>query len=292
MRRDDAGAFEYVAQPFTSRLEMRAMLNGLTESRQLEAATKVLSAFLTISQQRSSSSSSSRARDENRELGVTQTDDERLVAIVLNGCADLGQMDRATPLLRLMRERGVPLTALTFCILFKGHGRAGDWARVRKLHKALRDSRGVAAFDLPTFNALLDAYARQGDVQAAEAVLSEMSAHGVTPSSRTYNTLLKCHAQHGQLADAFSVAVRMRKALGAGGGPDAVTYATLMHGCVQRGELRMARILMERLASGEAEGVRYIARLALTCLDLPRLTDAARSDGRRVSTACCRLSQP
>lgn len=245
MRSAGADGFEYVVQPLTSQKEVRAMLNGLSETGQLEAATSVLSSYF------STSRSSPPAAD--ADVGLTQTDDERLVSIVLNGCAEQRRMGLSMGLLALMRDHGVPLSSLTFCILFKGHGRAGDLARVRKLHAAM--VKRHVAFDVPTCNALLDAFARAGEFDAAEAILDEMPTLGVTPSSRSYNILMHGYVQWGQMSEAFNVAGRLRQALGADGA-NAVTYSTLIDGCVRQNELRMARMLMERLQSGEADGVR------------------------------------
>ena len=234
--------YAYFADPSTSRKEVRAMLHGLSETRQLGAAISVLSSAI----------GQRLAADGLPDAGLTQTDDERLVSIVLNACVEQGRMDLSSGLLLLMRDRGVPLSSLTFCILFKGHGRAGDLRRVRKLHAAIL-TRNVA-LDVPTCNALLHAYARHGELADAEKVLADMPSYGVQPSSRTYNILLNGFVQLGRMPEAFGVAIRMRAALGADGA-NAVTYATLIHGCVRQNELRMARMLMQRLEDGEADGV-------------------------------------
>ncbi len=53
--------------------------------------------------------------------------------------------------------------------------------------------------DLATYNAVLDAYARNRQMHSAEAVLGDMGKNGVTPSARSYNTLLKGYAATGAL---------------------------------------------------------------------------------------------
>ena len=61
------------------------------------------------------------------------------------------------------------------------------------------------AIDLPTFNALTDAFVRNGRLGQAEAVLEQMAAVGMEPSTRTFNTLLKVRVR---------VRVRVRVGLG------------------------------------------------------------------------------
>jgi len=220
------------------------MLHGLVETRQLDAATAVLTAYLTTLRQPRSTIEG--------DTGLMQTEAERFVSIVLNGCAEQGRMDLSTGVLTVMRDRGVPMTSLTFCILFKGHGRSGEVTRVRKLHAAML--KRAVTFDVPTCNALLDAFARNGELEAAEAVLAEMPSLGVVASSRSYNILLHGYVRRGKMRGAFRVAARLREALGAEGA-NAITYATLIDGCVRQNDLRMARLVMQRLENGEADGV-------------------------------------
>ena len=175
-----ASGFEYLVRPSTSRAEIRAMLNGLSTTGQLDSASDVLSHYL-----RETSSSSQEAGQ--------QQEKERIASIVLNGCAEAGRMELSDGVLKAMVGGGVPVTSLTFCVLFKGYGRAGDLARVQRLHKAMVD-RSIA-FDVPTFNALLYAFARRGKMGAAESILEGMSSHGVTPSPRSFNILIRGYSQ-------------------------------------------------------------------------------------------------
>merc|ERR1719424_1641700 len=83
--------------------------------------------------------------------------------------------------------------------------------------------------DLPTFNALTDAFVRNGRLGQAEAVLDQMAAVGMDPSTRTFNTLLKGYSRAGQLGRAFSV--------------------------VRRGEIARARQIVRWLVEGQARGI-------------------------------------
>ena len=199
------------------------MLHGLSATGQLGAATSVLSAYLA----QQSSSSSSGGSGASKPADGRQSPEERLSAIVLNGCAEEGRMDLSGVVLSALRKRAVPLTSLTYCILFKGYGRAGDVARVRKLHSAIMKMRSVE-LDLPTYNAWLDALARNGDLRTAEAVLAQMPTQGVMPSVRSYNILIHGHGHKGRLRDAFGMVAKLRKELGPSA-PNDVTYSTLVH---------------------------------------------------------------
>ncbi len=106
---------EYVVTPRASPAEIRAMLNGLCATGQLEPATALLAHRLATAG------------------GARSSDAEGLSSIVLNACADTGRMDLTRGVLTAMREHHVPIGLLTFCILIKGHGRAGACPRARAM---------------------------------------------------------------------------------------------------------------------------------------------------------------
>ena len=120
------------------------MLNGLSSTGQLEAATEVLSSFLSF----------------GGGGGLGSGEGERIASIVLNACAEQGRMDLSRSVLKAMRSGGVAPGELTFCILIKGHGRRGDVPRVRQTCDAMQ--RANVQPDLATLNAMLDAYAANG----------------------------------------------------------------------------------------------------------------------------------
>ena len=212
---------EYVVTPRASPAEIRAMLNGLCSTGQLEPAIALLAHRLATS--------------------AIGSDAEGLSSIVLNACANAGRMDLTRGVLTAMREHHVPIGLLTFCILIKGYGRAGDVDRVTRTYTAMQQLRLTP--DLATLNALLDAYARNGRLAEAEGVLVEMEKGAVEPSSRTYNTLIKGYSHAHRLQEAFGVVRRMRSVLGPNG-PNEVTYSTLIHACVRDGQLGRARTIL------------------------------------------------
>ena len=140
------------------------------------------------------------------------------------------------------------MSSLTYCILIKGHGRRGDIRQVRHAYRKVQN----LDVDLATFNAILDAYARNGFLRAAEEMLCEMQQRGVTPSPRSYNTLLKGYARDGKLRPAFNVVRRMRDHLGPTA-PNQVTYSTLVHACVGQGEFGRARQILQWMAQEDSQ---------------------------------------
>ena len=201
------------------RAEVTAMLHGLVGTEQFDAATKLLRAHL--------------ARGQGRK----RLADERLASIVLNRCADRGQMDICERVVNVMRARSVPVGKLTFCILIKGHGRAGNVGKAARTYELMR-SQHVEP-DLATLNALLDAYATNGRMPEAEDALEKMRAEGFDASVRSYNTLVKGYARLGELQAAFALVRHMRRPPAAAQ-PNEVTYNTLLSALVSRRRLSRA----------------------------------------------------
>lgn len=191
--------------------DIAALLHGLSKSGQLEAADRTLRAHLELRSGRAAGA---------------QTADEagRLVQIVLNSLADRGRMQQCAGLLAWMQARGMPLGQVTYCTLIKGHGRSGDWRRVKQIYVAMR--RAGVQPDLATCNAAIDAFTRSGRMTNAELVVRDMvTERVVSPSARTYNTLLRGYATRRgtprqrarSLRRAFGVLRRMRSRLGPAG---------------------------------------------------------------------------
>ena len=65
----------------------------------------------------------------------------------------------------------------------------------------------------------------------------------VFPSARSFNTLIKGYTRAGQLPVAFDVARRMYESRSTP--PNQVTYNTLLHACVEQGQLGRARALYD-----------------------------------------------
>ena len=79
-------------------------------------------------------------------------------------------MDLCQQMMASLSSSAVPLSGLTYCILIKGHGRAGNIRRVRQTYASMRELE--VAIDLPTFNALTDAFVRNGRLGQAGLTLA------------------------------------------------------------------------------------------------------------------------
>mmetsp|Transcript_62160 Transcript_62160/g.111956 ORF Transcript_62160/g.111956 Transcript_62160/m.111956 type:complete len:969 (+) Transcript_62160:3-2909(+) len=88
-------------------------------------------------------------------------------------------------------------------------------------------------FSVVTFNSLIDACARSGDMHRVQPLLEEMSSQGIEPNIITYSTVLKGYCSANRLNDAFELMEHMKKNTRLT--PDEVTYNTLLDGCARQG---------------------------------------------------------
>jgi len=285
----------YNVSAATNRADVSTLLMGLSRSGQLLAASALVRAYLEL--RLPARRAAAAALDEcataegdpdEAVVSAAAESDVRLLNMVLDACAHRGRMEQCTSLLASMSAQRLPVNAFTYCILIKGHGRAGNVAGVSSTFTGMQARR--VAPDLATYNALIDAYCRNGRTQMAEAALRAMLDEGaVEPSVRTFNTLLRGYAdltspgrpgkqaqpgqrygrgapsaqqQQGQLPQpapavrrplhsAFSVLRRMRAQLGVAS-PNAVTYNTLVSACTRHRRVGLARAMMRGLAASAA----------------------------------------
>lgn len=81
-----------------------------------------------------------------------------------------------------------------------------------------------------TYTSVLSGYISGGHLEAAEAILQEMTAEGIPPSVVTYNAILKGFCRSGLMGRAAGLFQEMVQR---GIPPDSVTYNTIIGGYVQ-----------------------------------------------------------
>merc|ERR1719171_937880 len=104
---------------------------------------------------------------------------------------------------------------------------------------------------LTTYNALLDACARNGAIERVPGLVADMKKQGLVPNLITYSTVLKGYCLRGDITSAFSVLDEMRRDTKFK--PDEIMYNTLLDGCAQACYHEEGLKLLDRM---QAEGVR------------------------------------
>merc|ERR1719189_1070175 len=89
-------------------------------------------------------------------------------------------------------------------------------------------------FSIVTYNALIDACARSGEMGRISPLLEEMAIAKIEPTVITYSTVIKGYCQVNCVDKAFSLLRDMKNCHGLH--PDEITYNTLMDGCARYGK--------------------------------------------------------
>jgi pentatricopeptide repeat protein len=85
--------------------------------------------------------------------------------------------------------------------------------------------------NLVTYNALVDAMAKVGDVEGAADLFRDMCSRGIAPDLVTYSTVIKAYCVQGDLEPAIQLFSLMRKR---GLVPDQILFNSLLDGCAKK----------------------------------------------------------
>merc|ERR1719310_1393705 len=96
--------------------------------------------------------------------------------------------------------------------------------------------------NIVVYNALIDAQARVGAMDAVSELVESVEPNGCAPDSITYSTIVKGYCIKGDLDKAFQVFRNMQKSGMAG---DSIVYNTLMDGCLRRNRMDLVDSVLE-----------------------------------------------
>ncbi|KAF3335162.1 pentatricopeptide repeat-containing protein [Carex littledalei] len=143
---------------------------------------------------------------------------------LISGYTQLGLNEEAMALYHQMEEDGVPPDRFTFPQVIKACVGIRLVSLCQAIHRhVIRSGFGN---DVYVLNALLDMYAKCGDIVAARKVFEVNSEKDLI----SWNSMLVCYTQHGLLREATTI---LRGMLDAGFKPDSITISTLISGFSQ-----------------------------------------------------------
>eukprot|EP00933_Yihiella_yeosuensis_P038094 TRINITY_DN3205_c0_g1_i1.p1 TRINITY_DN3205_c0_g1~~TRINITY_DN3205_c0_g1_i1.p1 ORF type:complete len:631 (+),score=129.40 TRINITY_DN3205_c0_g1_i1:185-2077(+) len=127
-----------------------------------------------------------------------------LYTTLIKGFARAGQVDEATKIFEEMRsERSFPPDLITFSILIKVNCDAGRLEAALRLLMAMKDLSLQP--DEVVFNNLLGGCIKDGNVDLAKKLYSDMVADGVKPSNATFSIMIRLYAQCKMLDEAVDL---------------------------------------------------------------------------------------
>jgi len=131
-----------------------------------------------------------------------------------------------------------------YTTLIKGHGLGKDLQNAMQLFREM-PGEGVP-YNTITYNSIMDACVKCGDVAQAETLLREMLSEGntIAPDLITFSTLIKGYCNEANIDKALQVAEAIKSR---GLRADELVYNTLMDGCVKANDIGAGVGLFEEM---------------------------------------------
>ncbi|KAG0230848.1 hypothetical protein BGW42_000638 [Actinomortierella wolfii] len=158
-------------------------------------------------------------------------------------------------------------------IILKGLAKSGRMQEVRQLYDDMRSGHVASKPNVATYSTMISQYFRQGKIDEANAILSDMFHDKVEPNQWIYNLVIKGHALKKDYEGARKVMATMRES---NHKPDVVTYTTLINSYAQDGNEEAITQLQEDM---EKDGVRPNTHTVTSMLKLfTKIQDKANGD--------------
>jgi len=191
-----------------------------------------------------------RAWREMRKRGIVPTSITLGCALETLACNQ--QPDLAHQLIREVlaeAETQHLVNAVNYCSVLKGFSHQKRFDRVWAVYEEMLAQGLESQFTSVTYNTLIDACARSGEVSRTPGILEDMSRQGIEANLVTYSVVLKGLCHDNQLDKAFELMETMKKSKHSK--PDELAYNTLLDGCARQSLYHRG---MQVFAMMEAEG--------------------------------------
>lgn len=140
------------------------------------------------------------------------------------------------------------VNAVIYCSVLKGFSHQKKFERLWTVYEEMLVQK--VQFSIVTFNTMVDACSRCGEMKRISGLLQSMVSQGIEPNLITYSAILKGYCQENRLDDAFELMQEMVSTTRFK--PDEIMYNSLLDGCARQGLYQRA---MPLLADMESAGV-------------------------------------
>jgi pentatricopeptide repeat protein len=123
------------------------------------------------------------------------------------------------------------VNTVIYCSVLKGFSHQKRFDQVWAVYQEMLKER--MEISISTYNALVDACARSGEMSRVQSLLEEMTRQKLEPNIITYGAIVKGYCQAYQLDQASAVFEDMKR--NPQFKPDEITYNTLIDGCARQG---------------------------------------------------------
>jgi len=173
------------------------------------------------------------------------TPSEEVFASMVDACLANGDLDGGVKVFREMKQALPEFSrgAVVFSALVK----ACVQRKLAKLATEVYDEiKDVCTCSKVTYNTLIDALVRQGDMERATDLFRDMTLKNVTPDLITYSTLIKGHCVRGDLEQGLLLLAQMQRR---GIAPDAILFNSILDGCAHKQMCSLTEMVLKDMES-------------------------------------------
>lgn len=163
------------------------------------------------------------------------------------------------------------VNAVIYCSVLKGFSHQKRFDRVWHVYKEMQAHK--VTFSIVTFNCMVDACSRCGEMSRISDLLKGMVAQGIQPNLITYSSIIKGYCQENRLDEAFQLKKTMLETTQFK--PDEIMYNAFLDGCARQGIYdRGCAVLADMEADGITPSNFTLAMLVKLCVRSKRLERA------------------
>lgn len=169
--------------------------------------------------------------------------------------------EKAGDILAGMESEGLESDATSYNLVIRAYAKNGDLSNASRWFKKMSE-RGLEPNEY-SYNTLMNAHAKADDVSGVEAWMDHMTQNNVVATGISYAIVIHASARRGDVVSAERWLERM---IEAGLTPDCVNYNSLIHACSVRKDSEGAERWFEKLmASGQEPTVMTYTALVDAC---------------------------
>jgi len=125
--------------------------------------------------------------------------------------------------------------------VLKGFSHQKDLVRVWEVYEEMLIQK--VEFTIATYNALVDACARNWEMRSVPKILQDMDKQNIRPNLITYSAILKGYCQENKIDKAYELLESMRQSTEFH--PDEIMYNSLLDGCARQGMYDRGLLLLK-----------------------------------------------
>jgi pentatricopeptide repeat protein len=193
-----------------------------------------------------------------------------------------GDVDASYEIVQEMTQDPVAqpmVNSVIYGSVLKGFSHQKKFDRVWAVYEEML--RHKIQFSIVTFNTLLDACARSGDLARIPGLLESMATQGLEPNLITYGIVIKGYCQENKLKEALAVWESMVSTTKYK--PDEIMYNTILDGCARKGMYERGMVLLNDMQQADIQPTNFTLSVLVKLASRANMLDRAFELAQEIS---------